>query len=154
MKTSRIVLAILSILSLLIATGAFAAQQGMQWRGSRGWGLGSQYNKMYDSTTVETMSGEVVSVDRFTPREQGMSPGVHMLVKTDKGEIPVHLGPEWYIENQDIKIEPKDQVKVTGSRVTFDGNPAIIAAEVKKGEDTLTLRDANGFPMWSGWRRQ
>jgi hypothetical protein len=52
-----------------------------------------------------------------------------------------------------VKIEPKDKVEVTGSRITFDGKPAIIAAEVKKGDEALKLRDDNGFPVWSGWRR-
>jgi hypothetical protein len=45
-------------------------------------------------------------------------------------------------------------VEVKGSRVTFEGKPAIIAAEVKKGDEVLKLRDENGFPMWSGWRRR
>jgi hypothetical protein len=64
------------------------------------------------------------------------------------------LGPAFYLENQDVKIEPKDKVEVKGSRVTFEGKPAIIAAEVKKGDEVLRLRDDNGFPMWSGWRRR
>ncbi len=64
------------------------------------------------------------------------------------------MGPGWFIENQDIKIEPKDKVEVKGSRITFEGTPAIIAAEVKKGDDILILRDENGFPAWSGWRRR
>jgi hypothetical protein len=154
MKKRSTVFTVISMLSLLLATSVFAAQRGMQWRGSGGWGGGSAYNKMYDPNTVETISGEVISVDRFTPRGKGMGYGVHMMVKTDKEELSVHLGPGWYIENQDVKIEPKDKVEVKGSRVTFAGKPAIIAAEVKKGEETLTLRDTNGFPVWSGWRRQ
>jgi hypothetical protein len=82
-----------------------------------------------------------------------MSSGVHLMLKTEKEAISVHLGPAWYIENQDVKIEPKDSVEIKGSRVTFGGKPAIIAAEVKKGGETLTLRDDAGLPVWSGWRR-
>jgi hypothetical protein len=83
-----------------------------------------------------------------------MSAGVHMIMQTDKEQISVHLGPGFYVENQDVKIESKDKVEVKGSRVTFGGKPAIIAAEVKKGDEVLKLRDDNGFPMWSGWRRR
>jgi hypothetical protein len=36
----------------------------------------------------------------------------------------------------------------------FDGKPTIIAAEVKKGDGILKLRDKNGFPMWAGWRKR
>lgn len=108
---------------------------------------------MYNPQTVEMITGEVVSVDRITPIK-GMSYGVHILVKTDKETISVHLGPGWYIGNQDIKIARGDKIEVKGSRITFEGKPALIAAEVKKGDEVLTLRDANGVPVWSGWRRR
>ena len=151
-------------LSLLLAAGAIAIlvgsptsyaqpRPGMMWRGSGGWGPGTPYYKMYDPKALETISGEVTSVDRITPNK-GMAAGIHMIVKTEKETISVHLGPSWYLENQDVKIEPKDKVEVKGSRTTFAGKPAIIAAEVRKGDDVLKLRDDNGFPVWSGWRRR
>jgi len=142
----------ISILGLFLATDSFA-QQGIKWRGSGGWGMGSGYGKMYNPKTVETIMGEVVSVDKITPMK-GMHYGVHMVVKTATETVSIHLGPEWYVENQDIKIMPKDKVEVKGSRVTFEGKPAIIAAEVKKGNETLRLRDENGFPVWSGWGKR
>jgi len=79
---------------------------------------------------------------------------VYWLSKTDKETISVHLGPAWYMDNQDVQIAVGDKVEVKGSRVTLDGKPTLIAAEVKKGDEVLTLRDANGFPAWSGWRRR
>ena len=151
-KTAGTLTALISILIILFATESFA-QRGMGGKGSGGWGMGTAYGKMYNLKTVENISGEVVSVDKITPRK-GMSYGVHMTVKTDRETISVHMGPGWFIENQDIKIEPKDKVEVKGSRVTFEGKPAIIAAEVNKGDEILKLRDDNGFPVWSGWRRR
>lgn len=129
-----------------------SARQGMMWKGSGGWGMGTPYNRLYDPKTVETLSGEVVSVDMITPAK-GMSYGVHLTLKTDKETVSIHLGPGWFIQNQDIKIEPKDKVDVTGSRITFEGKPAVIASEVKKGNETLKLRDENGYPVWSGWKK-
>ena len=152
MKRIGTLVAVISIISLFVATESFA-QRGMRWRGSGNWGPGTQYGKMYNPGTIETISGEVVGVDQFTPK-RGMHYGVHMMVKTDKETVSVHLGPGWYIENQDVKIELKDQVEVKGSRINFARKPAIIAAEVKKGDQILKLRDENGFPVWSGWRRR
>lgn len=153
MRKTRILIAMVAAVSFLLAAESFAQSRGMRWRGSGGWGPGTPYNRLYDPKTVETVSGEIQSVDRITPRK-GMSYGVHLNLKTDKGEIvSVQLGPGWYIENQDVKIQPKDKVEVKGSKVTFGGKPAIIAAEVRKGDEVLKLRDDNGFPAWSGWRR-
>jgi hypothetical protein len=151
-KSVSIVISVISILIIFFVAESFA-QRGIGWKGSGGWGMGAAYGKMYDLKTVGTISGEVVSVDKITPTK-GMSYGVHMTVKTDKETISIHVGPGWFIENQDLKIEPKDKVEVKGSRITFEGKPAIIAAEVKKGDQTLKLRDENGVPVWSGWRRR
>src|SRR4026207_2246906 len=154
MKKLSFVIAMAAVAIFLAAVSSFAQPKtGMMWRGSGGWGPGSQYNRMYDPKTVETITGEVTVVNRITPAK-GMSGGVDMNVKTDKETISVHLGPSWYLENQDVKIEAKDKVEVKGSRVTFAGKPAIIAAEVKKGDEVLKLRDDSGFPVWSGWRRR
>ena len=152
MKTPRTIATVLLGISLLLTQPLFA-QRGMQWRGGGGWGPGSAYVRMYDSKTVETISGEVVSVDTITPMK-GMAYGVHLLLKADKGPISVHLGPGWYLENQDVNLEPNDRVQVRGSRITLDGKPVIIAAEVTRGDEILKLRDEAGFPLWSGWRRR
>lgn len=141
-----------ALLSVALAAGA-SAQSGMRWRGSQGWGRGSDYARLYDAKTVETVKGEVVSVQTFTP-SKGMGYGVHLQLKTDKETLSVHLGPVWFIENQDVRIEPKDVVEVRASRVAFEGKPALIAAEVKKGDDMLRLRDQDGYPAWAGWRRR
>jgi hypothetical protein len=152
MRTATVSTGLVFILTLLLTANAFA-QRGMRWKGSGGWGPASTYNRMYDPKTVETIRGEVVSVDTMTFRK-GMSYGIHLVVKADKETISVHLGPGWYIQNQDIQIEPKDVIQVKGSRISFNGAPALIAAEVKKGNEILKLRDNSGIPVWSGWRKR
>ena len=151
MKKMTILLAVTALLGILAAPEAYG-QRGPRGRGGGGWGADSQYNRLYDPKTVETVSGEVIAVRHITPTN-GMSYGVHLELKTEKETVSAHLGPGWFIENQDITIEPKDKVEIKGSRVMFDGKPAIIAAEVKKGDEVLKLRDENGFPRWAGWRR-
>jgi len=151
MRKARMI-SIAVALSVLFVVSAALAGPWMGWRGSGGWGMGSSYQRMYNPATVETVSGVVESVDKITPMK-GMNSGIHIALKTDKETIAVHLGPEWYIERQDVKLEKGDTIEVKGSRVTFDGKPAIIAAECKKGDSVLILRDGAGFPAWAGWRR-
>jgi len=84
---------------------------------------------------------------------RGMGAGVHLTLKTDKETISVHLGPSWFIERLDARIEKGDTIEVKGARVTVGGKPAIIAVEMKKGDSLLKLRDDAGVPAWAGWRR-
>jgi hypothetical protein len=136
------------MMMVLIASSVFAQPM----RGSGGWGGNGPYQRMYNQATVENISGEVLSVDKIMPMK-GMRSGVHLTLKTDKETIPVHLGPSWFIDRLDSKIVKGDKIEVKGSRVTVNGKPAIIAAEVKKGDNVLILRNDAGIPVWSGWRR-
>jgi hypothetical protein len=149
-RSAMIGVAVLAVLAFTVSLAA--AGPGRGGRGSGGWGMGGGYQGMYNPATVEKVAGTIESIDRTVPMK-GMSRGVHLALKTEKGPLSVHLGPEWYIERLDGKLAKGDVVDVKGSRVTFDGNPAIIAAEVKKGDAVLKLRDESGIPGWAGWRR-
>ena len=105
--------------------------------------------RVYDVKTVETVAGKVVSIDQQS-RGRGPSYGLHLTLQTEKETIAIHLGPAWYIEKQKPRIGAGDNVIVTGSRITFDGKPAIVAAQIKKGNEVLRLRDENGRPAWAG----
>ena len=143
------------LLVTVLATSSLAipvsthAQGRFNWRGGQGWGSGNPYGRIYDVRTVETLEGEVVAVERFGPE---MAPGVHLVLRAGSETISVHLGPAWYIENQEGRIESGDGVTIEGSRVEFEGSLVLIAARVIRGEETLVLRDQNGIPIWSGWR--
>jgi hypothetical protein len=149
----KLMMVVVSMVMVSLLSGIALAERDVIWRGGGGWGPGTPYARMYNPQTVETVSGEVESVETLTPLK-GMADGIHLTVKTDKETISVHLGPSWYIENQDMEIAPADKLKVKGSRITHEGKAAIIAAEVEKGDEILRLRDASGIPAWSGWRRR
>jgi len=150
MRTKRIIGLLVVVFMVLVASVALA-QPWKGWRGSGGWGMGNPYQRNYNPATVETISGVVESVNQVTPIK-GMSPGIELIVKTDKETIPVHLGPAYYIERLDVKIEKGDKIEVKGSRVTISGKATIIAGEIRRGDSVLKLRDDAGIPIWSGWR--
>jgi len=151
MSRKRLIGLVVAVSMLLVASAALA-QPWRGWRGSGGWGMGMPYQRMYNPAKIETITGTVEAVDKITPL-RAMSSGIRLMVKTDKETISVDLGPEWYIERFDTKLEKGDKVEVKGSRATFAGKPSIIAAEVKKGDSVLVLRDSEGIPAWAGWRR-
>jgi hypothetical protein len=133
-------------LSVLLLASLASAQGGPAGSGGGG-------PRIYDKTTVETIAGEVVRVEKFAPGKKAAG-GVHLVLKTDKEEIAVHLGPRWYVEEQAVEIAAEDRIEVRGSRISIDGEPAILAAEVKKGDQVLKLRDDAGLPLWRGSARR
>lgn len=147
-KTYRIPVALFAALGLLLALAAYAAEEPPPGPPGRG----AHYKQMYDTKTTETISGEVVKMKQI-PHRRGTGFGIALILKTDKEEIPVHLGPSFYLDKQEVKIGEKDRIEVTGSRVTTKrGKTFLLAAEVKKGDALLKLRDENGKPLWGGKR--
>jgi len=134
-------------MSALVLILALTMACGSENQGGKGGG-GAGYDRMYDPKTVGSVSGEVVSVDKITDRGTGY--GVSLTLKTGKETILVYLGPGWFLEKQDLTFAPKDQVEITGSQITVQGKPAIIAGQVKKGDKSLKLRDPAGIPAWAG----
>lgn len=141
MKGNGPMSALVLILALIMACGS-------ENQGSLGPGGVAGYDRMYDPKTVGTVNGAVVSVDQITDR--GLDSGVSLTLKTAKETILVYLGPGWFLAKQDLTFAPQDQVEITGSQITFQGKPAIIAAQVKKGDKSLKLRDPAGIPAWAG----
>ncbi|MDJ0618118.1 MAG: hypothetical protein QNJ63_15465 [Calothrix sp. MO_192.B10] len=138
------------VISLLPANPALAQPGGCCGYGSC-YG-GNYQQRMYKTQSIEDITGQVISVHNITsPRNT--SGGVHLIVKTAKEDIDVHLGPAWYINNQNIKINLQDKIRVRGWRISIAGKPAIIAAEVAKGDQVITLRNPDGSPLWSGRER-
>lgn len=136
----------------LASAVAAVAQPWRGWKGCGGWCGEGGYGRMYDASKVETVSGEVTAVEQVTPMKS-MGQGIGLRLKTGTGTLLAHLGPQWYIERQDVRIAAGDKVEVKGVKAVRMGQDVFIAAEVKRGEDVLKLRDENGVPAWAGWRR-
>jgi hypothetical protein len=136
-----------AILAMLVAMMSFGFATGSWAQG--GWKRWGPSGGGYDPKTVETVAGEVVSVDK-TPAGRGRSQGVGLTLKTDKGMVQVVLGPAWYLEDQGLKPAPGDHVEITGSKTSYEGRALLIAGEVKKGDKILKLRNEAGVPRWTG----
>jgi hypothetical protein len=152
MKKVQLIIMVVLWVVLIFAADSFA-QRGRSWQDNSGWDSSNQSSsgRIYNPATVETVDGTVVTVDNIT-QGGGMFYGIHLVVRTQNEDLSVHLGPAWYLDDKGVQFAPNDIVTVTGSRVTLDGQPALIASEVKKGDAVVKLRDQNGFPLWSGRR--
>jgi hypothetical protein len=137
MKSKIMIFALTVAVSILLINNLYAQNK-------------NQYNRIYNTATVETITGDVQSVDFYSYKKSSGYGGVHITIKTDKETITVHLGPSWYLDDNNFTINLNDKIEVKGSRVMWQGNDVIIAADIKIGDKSLALRDDDGVPFWSG----
>ena len=128
----------------VVTPAAALAQQNMG-------GMGTLRARMYDTQTVETLRGTIIAIEKVADHGR-RAYDVHLRLKTSAGEVSVHLGPSWFIARQHLKLAPREMIEVTGSRVTYEGRPVLIAAQIRTGHQSMVLRDSRGFPLWSGAR--
>ena len=127
---------------------------GMGWTANaQSAPAGGQGSTMYDVKTETTITGTVESVESVTGtggRGRHRMGGTHLVVKTEKESVVVHVGPTAYLAEKGITLTTGDTLEILGSRVTVDTEAVLIARQIKKGGQTWTLRDASGRPVWSG----
>jgi len=132
------------ILQAIVLTGLFAVGSA----GSAQPGMG-KYQQLYTTGSVTTVSGVVQSVYSDTPPGVRIQ-AVYLSLKTDAESIPVQLGPESFVQKLTTKFDKGDKIEVTGARVTVEGKTMILAAQVKKGAESVIFRNSSGVPVWSG----
>ena len=137
------------LMGIALALALAAPALAQTWPGSgRGMGMGGGMGpRLYNPQTVTTVTGqaeklEEVAMGRMAIRE--------VFLKTDQGSLRVHLGPGWYLDEKKFVVKVGDTVSATGSKVTLDNQPALIAREVTVKGTTLKLRDEQGVPVWQG----
>jgi hypothetical protein len=116
-------------------------------------GRGQGGGRNYDTATEVAISGTVDEV-RNIPGPAGGPGGLHLMLRSDAGVDEVHLGPAAFVRSKGFEFVKGDAITVTGSKRKVGGQDVVIAREVKKGDKVLTLRDAKGFPLWSGGGRR
>jgi hypothetical protein len=130
-----------------------------QMGGGRGQGrmMGGHF---YNTETEVTITGIVDNVLQVTGKDATVRvvncprgwTGTHLRLKTDAGTLHVHVGPSAYLARKNFSIAIGDKLTVLGSKIQYQGSDFLIAKEITKGDEVLTLRNSAGFPLWTGFR--
>ena len=140
-------------LTLVICIGMSWQSWGQPGSGQgRGMGPGAG-SRMYDPQTEVTLKGEVTELGTYPSMGPGAARGMNyrgVILKTDQGDLRVHLGPAWYMDEQKLAIKKGDTLEVTGAKTTQDQETVILAREITMDGKKITLRDSQGFPVWRG----
>lgn len=126
----------------LVSASALSAAPGKRCPGCNG---------PYDPATEITVAGTVDEVVETTGK-RGWT-GIHLVVTTDDETWEVHVGPAHVLAEHELAFEAGDEIEITGSDISGDDSE-LIARTVTSGEKTVTLRDADGRPVWAGQGRE
>jgi hypothetical protein len=99
----------------------------------------------FDANTVVTMYGTVTAVER--PEHAPGLTGVHLKVLVGRQTLTVQLGPADFVDGK-LAFAEKDAVQFTGSSVTWNGQPTVLATLVTRGGTTVRLREDDGTPLF------
>lgn len=114
---------------------------------------GNLDSALFNPKTVVGLNGTIVNVVK-TSFDNRRHSGIHFMLQTADEIIEVHVGPDFYLEEQGVRFIVNDQVFVKGSRVEMSGGPIIIAMEITKEGKLIRLRTPEGKPMWAGRGRR
>jgi DNA/RNA endonuclease YhcR with UshA esterase domain len=102
----------------------------------------------YEVQNQETFAATVQEVKDYHCPVSG-SLGTHLVLKTATGgTYEAHLAPAAFLKEFDMIFKQGDSVTVTGTKVTFDGKPAVLARLIKVKNETFMFRDEKGRPLW------
>jgi hypothetical protein len=135
-------LKLLSVTIVIVGLSSAVYAQG----GMRGGGN-------YNPATETTLTGTIDSVNNVASSGPG-SGGLHLILAVPAGPIEVRVGPASFVSSKDVTFTKGDALTVVGSKITMAGHELVIAREITKGDQVLTLRDTKGFPLWSGRGRR
>ena len=134
---------------VLISSLALACPVLAQPGPGSGRGMGGRGFLLYNPQTVTTLKGTVEKVEEVSMGHRGWMVR-EMFLKTANKSIMVFLGPSSYLDQQNFAVKTGDSVEVTGSQVTLENLPTIIAKDVTVNGKTWKLRDDQGLPAWRG----
>jgi len=134
------------IIFILFALGVLTGASATLSRSQGGGRI--HLSNLYNPGTVQTVQGEVLTLGK-TLSGNGRDYCLNLTLSTAKEKILVITEPERYSVTQNHRVSPKEKLEVTGSRITLLGKPAIIAAEIKKPDAVIRLRDPSGRPAWA-----
>ncbi len=133
-KALGVLIGVISMV-VVLSTADAAMQRG------QGGGRGPAH---YNLAAEVRVSGTVEAL------QAGPSQGMHVTIKASDQTLELVLGPSWYQTEKNYVLANGDRIDVIGAKGKVDGRDVLFVREIRKGTQTMTFRDANGFPMWAG----
>lgn len=106
----------------------------------------AQSQPKYDPATEAEFKGTVEELKLDPPT--GGKPVAYLVIKKGEEKTQVFLCPKSFLDEMGVTFATGDAVQITGSKIKQNGADVILAREVTKSGDTVTLRFKDGKPAW------
>ena len=136
---SNSILRFFSLFSIVCAIGLSASLSCAQSKSPK-----------YDPSTEAKLKGTVEELK--LPPKGSEKEVAHLMIKNGADTFDIYLCPKSFMDDMGVTFVKGDEIAFTGSKVKEGEAEMILAREVIKGTDTLTLRDDKGNPVWN-WRK-
>ena len=101
----------------------------------------------YDPATVIDIMGRVNAAWEV-PTYLSLD-GLHLAVKSGSETLDVYVGPADFVKIFGVTFVKGDKIEVIGSTVMFGDGEIVLAAEIRRADVTMVLRDKDGVPYWA-----
>lgn len=132
--------------------GGMGGPMGGEGGPGPGGGKGRNGPPRFDLRQATTITGQVENLGSYGLSSWHSLPGMavqELVLKTEKGNIEVYLGPPAYLTKQKFTLQKNEPLELKGFKVMHQDKPAFFAAKVKKQGQTLDLLDEQGMPLWT-----
>lgn len=144
------------ILALIITLTIFTTSNSYGLAG----GAGFEFEELiprdeFNPKSLGTVKGKVQEVLSI-PKTNGIGNTIVAVFNSKKKDEKVYvvLGPDWFLKNQNFKLEKDMNLTIRGSKINSPEYTVIIATEINYQDKTIKLRDKKtGDSEWHEWRK-
>ena len=101
----------------------------------------------YNAASEVTLQGVVEDVKNFYCPVSG-DDGTHLIIATSQGKVQIHVAPSRFLSGKQWQFFRGDEVEVVGTPIVFQGNQALIARTIVRGNKEMAVRRLDGKPLW------
>jgi len=110
------------------------------------WGKDAKLTKAFADGQKVKISGDFIRTETIELGNADTD-ATCLWIDTSDGRQQVILGPNWFVEHQDLKMNRGDAVSIVGRKATIDGKEYIAAWDIEHATTTWTLWD-DTTPAW------
>jgi len=113
----------------------------------------TESDRLFHEDRAQTIRGVIKDMSTITLKDEARFAQLDLKTADDQ-VVPVHLGPSWFMEENEylMDLNVGREVEVRGSFETVAGQPVFVAAQLynDRRKEGMRLRRADGLPAWVG----